>query len=48
MPLLGIIPDDKEVLRASNLGTPVVGRSVRAPIVRPLAGAALWSAGRAR
>jgi hypothetical protein len=24
MPLLGIIPDDKEVLRASNLGTPVV------------------------
>ena len=24
LPLLGIIPEDKEVLRASNLGTPVV------------------------
>jgi septum site-determining protein MinD len=24
LPLLGIIPEDKKVLRASNLGTPVV------------------------
>jgi septum site-determining protein MinD len=24
LPLLGIIPEDKKVLRASNLGTPIV------------------------
>ena len=44
IPLLGIIPESQEVLRASNLGTPVtLGNPTarrRAPISRPPAGCA--------